>query len=90
MKPTETELEIAIIAAEQMRDLGKDKHHIAKSLLYLYKRLQTVERIHKAAERYIHFGQEEPQHAELVMAIEAARRAEEKEAGTEKESLGLA
>ena len=90
MKPTETELEIAIIAAEQMRDLGKDKHHIAKSLLYLYQRLQTVERIRKAAERYVHFGQEEPQHAELVRAIEAAKRVDDKETGTEEESLGLA
>jgi len=90
MKPTETELEIAIIAAEQMRDTGNDTHHVAKTLLYLYQRLQAVERIHKAAERYIHFGQEEPQHAELVMAIEAARKAEGKESGTEEESLGLA
>ncbi|MGB5305208.1 MAG: hypothetical protein WBO06_12840 [Gammaproteobacteria bacterium] len=90
MKPTETELEIAIIAAEQMRDLGRDKHHIAKSLLYIYQRLHALERIRKSAERYIHFGQEEPQHAELVMAIEAAKKAEEKAEGMERESLGLA
>jgi hypothetical protein len=90
MKPTDTELEIAIIAAEQMRDLGKDKHHIAKSLLYLYQRLQTLERIRRTAERYVQFGQEEPQHAELVRAIDAARKTEGKETGTEEESLGLA
>jgi hypothetical protein len=44
--------------------------------LYLYQRLQGLEKVRAAAENYLHFGQEEPQHAELVLAIEAARQAE--------------
>jgi hypothetical protein len=50
------------------------------SLLYLYQRLQHLENIRAAAEACIHFGQEDPRHAGLLLAIEAARAAEEAEA----------
>jgi hypothetical protein len=76
MKPTDAELEIAIIAAEHMRETGTDEHHVAKSLLYLYQRLDKLEKVLAAAEDYFHFGQEEPQYSALVHAIEVAREAE--------------
>ncbi len=73
MKPTDAELEIAIIAAERMRETGTDEHHLAKSLLYLYQRLDKVEKVLSAAEHYLHSGREESQYDALVRAIEAAR-----------------
>ena len=88
MKPTNNELEIAIVTAEAMRESGTDEHHIAGTLLYLYQRLLDLEKVREAAENYLHFGQEEPQHAELVIAIEAAKQAEQRETGVEEEDLG--
>ncbi|MEN8108120.1 MAG: hypothetical protein ABFS22_08955 [Pseudomonadota bacterium] len=89
MKPTDNELEMAIIAAERMRETGEDEHHIARSLLYLYQRLQDLENVLDAAESYLDFDQEEPQHAELVLAIKAASDAEERQLGETRETTGL-
>lgn len=89
MKPTANQLEMAIVAAEAMRESGTDEHHIAQTLLYLYQRLLDLEKVRAAAENYLHSGQEEPQHAELVLAIEAARQAEQHATGVEEEDLGL-
>jgi hypothetical protein len=79
MKPTDAELEIAIVAAERMRETGEDGHHVAQSLLYLYQRLQHLEKIRAAAEACLEFDREEPRHAGLALAIEAARTAEKAE-----------
>lgn len=79
MKPTDTEQEIAIVAAEGMLEAGEDGHHIAKTLLYLYQRLQQLEKIRAAAENSLAFGRENPPHAALAQAIEAARAADEAE-----------
>jgi hypothetical protein len=89
MKPTDNELETAIVAAEEMRASGADEHHVAKTLLYQYQRLQDLEKIRAAVENYLRFGQEEPQHAELVLAIESARKNEQRITGVEGEDLGL-
>ncbi|MDH3901376.1 MAG: hypothetical protein OEU51_10065 [Gammaproteobacteria bacterium] len=89
MKPTDNEVETAIVAAEAMRESGADEHHVAKTLLYQYQRLQDLEKIREAAENYLRFGQEEPMHAELVLAIEAARKTELRVTGVEEEDLGL-
>ena len=37
-KPTENELEIAIVAAEQGLQGGQDPHHVASALIYLLTR----------------------------------------------------
>jgi hypothetical protein len=89
MKPTEAELEMAIVAAERMFETGSDDHHLAKSLLYLYQRLQKVERVRQAAENYLHSGLEESRHAELSRAIEAARKTEAQLTGEIPEDRGL-
>jgi hypothetical protein len=89
MKPTDNEVETAIVAAEAMRESGADEHHVAKTLLYQYQRLQDLEKIREAAENYLHFGQEEPQHAQLVLVIEAARKTERQVTRAEEEDLGL-
>jgi len=88
MKPTENELEIAIVAAERIQESGTDEHHIAKALLYLYQRRLELEKVYEAAEHYLHTGQEEPQRAALVLAIEAIRHAEPRKTGAKEEDPG--
>ena len=74
MKPTDNELEMAIVAAEAMCESGKDEHHVGKTLLYLYQRLQDLEKVRAAAQEYLDSGQQGPQHVELEVAIESARQ----------------
>ena len=80
MKPTDAELEIAIIAAERLCETGTDQHHLAQCLLYLYQRLDSLEQVLTAAEDYLRHDREPARHAVLVNAIETARRAEAREA----------
>ena len=89
MKPTATELEMAIVAAERIRASGSDEHHLAQSLLYLYQRLEKLEKVYSAANNYLHFGQEESQHAALVLAIEAVKKQVQRETGEEPGEFGL-
>ena len=79
MKPTDGELEIAVIAAEELWQSGRDEHHLGKTLLYLYQRLDAVDRVRVAAENYLHSGQEASLEAELRQAIDAADRMERRE-----------
>jgi len=76
MKPSDNEMEIAIVAAEALLAAGEDEHHLAGTLLYLYQRQQDLEKVRAAAEDFLQSGQAEPQNAELVRAIESARRNE--------------
>jgi len=89
MKPTATELEMAIVAAERMSTCGSDEHHVAQCLLYLYQRLEKLEKVYSAANNYLHFGQEETQHAELLLALEAVKDQKQRETGEEPEAFGL-
>lgn len=72
-KPTDNELEIAIIAAEQDLGSGQDAHHVAASLIYLYRRLQDLERVRDAAERLKDSAQDEDRLRALAQALETAR-----------------
>ena len=83
MKPTDNELEMALVAAKTMRTRGTDEHHVATALLYLYQRQQDLEQVRAAAESYLDSGQDEVQQAELVRAIEAARENEQRAMGME-------
>ena len=78
IKPTKEELKHALEAAEYMREQGMDKHHVAKSLLYMTERNKMLEKVLGAAELYLHFGQGSTEHATLVRAVNAARRTEER------------
>lgn len=75
-KPTEEELKTALAEAARMREHGEDPHFLAKSLLNLNYRLKHLEHVLQASERYLHSGLAEHNHAELVRAIEAYKRAE--------------
>ena len=72
VKPTENELEIAIVAAEQELDGSRDAHHVAAALVYLYRRQQDLEMIRDAAERLVQSGQDEGRLTALTQALEAA------------------
>ena len=79
MKPTDNELEIAIIAAERLSESGTDEHHLGQCLIYLYQRLDQLDRVRAAAENFLHSGQEDPQYDALARAIVAARQREAQE-----------
>ena len=89
MKPTADELEKALTEAENMREQGNDPDHLSKSLLYLHKRLEKLEKVFDAANQYMRFGQEEHEHAELLKALDVVRRQEESEQNQEKQDFGL-
>ena len=79
LKPSADELKHALQAAEYMREHTPDKHHVAKSLLYLHQRNKKLEAVLTAVERFLHFGQGSTEHATLVRAIKAANRSEERD-----------
>jgi hypothetical protein len=88
MKPTPAELNQALAEAERLRDMGQDAQHLAKTLLYQHERLRHLEEIYVHAERLVRFGLDEHEHALLVRALDAAKRAEAA-AGKGAETLGL-
>ncbi|MCW8876967.1 MAG: hypothetical protein OQK04_09880 [Kangiellaceae bacterium] len=72
-KPTPEELDLALTAAAIMSERKQDEHYLAKCLLNLNYRVAYLEKVFKAAERYVYFGQEEREHQLLIKAIEQAR-----------------
>ncbi len=86
--PTEKEMQEALDEAERMREQD-DPNHLAKALLYLNRRNDFLEKVNSTADRYIRFGQEEHEHAELILAIEKARSQKEHDSGIEDEKTGL-
>ena len=89
MKPSSKEMHQAMEMANLMRETDGDPHFLAKSLIYLNHRNEMLERINKAANHYMRFGQAENEHAELLRALEAARLDEEHESQQEDHGLGL-
>ncbi len=79
LKPSADELSHALRAATYMRERTQDKHHVAKSLLYLHERNKKLEAVLTAVERFLRFGQGSTEHATLVRAINAANRSEERD-----------
>ena len=88
MKPTPEELRMALAEAEHLREAGDDPCHLAKTVLYQHERLRHLETVLAHAERLIKFGLDEHEHALLVKALDAAKRAEEA-ASKGEETLGL-
>ncbi len=88
-KPTKEELEEALKEAQRMREQGDDPCHVAKTLLNLnYQNHSLVDVLH-AAEKYLHSGMAEYEHAQLVKAIEKARAVDDLGAHKERPALGL-
>ncbi len=73
MKPTPREIEIALEAAEQMREAGDDPSFVSKTLLYLHQRNELLEELLKHLKVFMQFGQFSEEHAHLVVLLEKIR-----------------
>lgn len=73
--PTKDELQEALEEAARMREHDEDPHHLAKTLLNHHYQLQKLEKVIHAAELYMHSGHAGTEHAALIRAIEAAKKA---------------
>jgi len=89
MKPSTEQMQHALEVAASMRDRDEDPDYLSMTLLYLQHRLEVLEQVHTAANEYMHFGQEERQHARLHRALESVRDFEIQESNQEKQDLGL-
>ncbi len=89
-KPTDEELLAAVAAARRVLERGDDATGIARCLVWLHDRNLHLEQVYEAAERYLHSGLAEPEHARLLRALEATRDAERREAHRDAEdTFGL-
>ncbi|MCK4950198.1 MAG: hypothetical protein KAS48_00150 [Gammaproteobacteria bacterium] len=86
--PTDKELKEALDEAERLREQD-DPGHLARVLLYLHRRNGFLEKVFQAAERYMQFGQEEQEHAVLLLAIEDARKQKLHDSELEDRETGL-
>jgi hypothetical protein len=68
--PTEIQVQAALAAAQQMREMGIDPHHLAHVAMYLVDRNQALERFVRDADRYFRFGQDDGERRALVRQIE--------------------
>lgn len=89
MKPSEAEFKQAVSESRRMRAAADDPHALAKTILYLQRRVESLEKVCRTADLYLQFGMPEKEHAELVLALEEAKRIEAEERGAERGSLGL-
>ncbi len=89
MKPTEAEVNKAVTEALRMRAAADDPHTLAKTVLYLQRRVESLEKVRRSADLYLNFGLPEKEHSDLLLALEEAKRIEAEQSGIEKEDLGL-
>jgi hypothetical protein len=80
-KPTDEEFATASRVAETLHVEARDPKYLGKSFLYLAQRRDFLERVLERADRFLVAGQDEHNHALLLKAILAAKRAEEHAAG---------
>ncbi|WP_421864291.1 hypothetical protein [Motiliproteus sp.] len=88
-KPTEQQLETALAVAVDMREREHDPHFVAKSLLNCHYRLEHLEQLLKLTEQYLHAGQNEQQHAHLLVAIEKYHQLDDHTAAVDRLKFGL-
>ena len=74
-KPTESELEIALAKAAEMRESGQDGQFVAKSLLNLNYRMGFYDELLEKAKLYLHSGEGAHEHSMLLKAIEKVEEA---------------
>jgi len=89
MKPTPEELRNALQKAERMRDQGDDPDFLAKTLLYLRRRDETLEKVLEHLELFLRFGLPVEEHVKLVRLVEEAQAQQRMERGEEVDNLGL-
>ncbi len=88
-KPTPEEMDTALNMAKQMRDKDIDPFYIAKALLNLNYRMEFLQEVLHAADRYVNMGMAERERTQLIRAIEKAKDAEAYTAHSERSSFGL-
>lgn len=88
-KPTREELARALSLAHTLRDRGRDPEFLGHALLYCEYRIEVLDKVRQAAERYLHSGMAEHEHSDLVRALAAARKAELAASHEEPERFGL-
>ena len=88
-KPSREEMAHALSAAAAMRARGQDADFVAHALLYCAYRIEALEKVRHAAERYLHSGMAEHEHSDLVRALAAARKADVASTHDAPERFGL-
>ncbi|MDH5388105.1 MAG: hypothetical protein OEY06_06625 [Gammaproteobacteria bacterium] len=88
-KPSDEEINTALKMAIQMREKEMDPFFLAKTLLSHNYRIGYLEKVLKAADRYLSMGMAERQRTELVKLIEKTKDAEFHTAQKEQENMGL-
>jgi hypothetical protein len=88
-KPTEEELKTALQTAAQMRDNKTDPFFVAKALLSHNYRINYLEEVLHAADRYLNHGMSDQERTHLILTIEKAKDAESFTSGQERDSFGL-
>jgi len=88
-KPTNEELEQALVKAKDMRETGDDPDFIAKSLLNCHYQSIYLEQVLQAAQHYINSGLGEREHTRLIQAINKAREIDDRSAKLKHQDLGL-
>ncbi|MCW8922729.1 MAG: hypothetical protein OQK69_03750 [Gammaproteobacteria bacterium] len=88
-KPSDEEIESALHMAIQMREKEMDPFFLAKTLLSHNYRIGYLEKVLKAADRYVNMGMAEKERTDLILAIEKAKDSEFHTAQQERESFGL-
>ena len=73
-KPDHEQLDIALVNAERLRDLGEDDFFLGRTVLYLQRRNEVLEQVLDAATHYLNSGHEQLAHSNLLKAVEEARR----------------
>ena len=68
---------------------ARDPKYLGKTLLYLDQRRAYLEKVLELADRFLVAGQDEHNHAQLLKAILAAKRAEDHATGAAREPFAL-
>lgn len=89
MKPTAEQLSKALQTAQQMRERGDDPDFLAKSLLYLHRRDQMLEKVLGHLELFLRFGLPVDEHMKLVRLVEEAKAQQREEGGAGVDTPGL-
>jgi hypothetical protein len=87
-KPSTDELQHAITTAIAMRESGHDQDHMAKALLNLNYRMQKMEHLLEVVRRYLHAGQSATDHRTLLLAVQAAEKANAADDDNENPAFG--
>ncbi len=88
-RPSDEQMQTALTHARQLRDAGQDVNSLGHAFLYLMHRCEYLQKVQEAAERYVHFGLAEAEHARLIRVLEHAKAEEAREREQEEDDLGL-